>query len=431
MMLVGQFDCGPDLQTSAQSTVQERPKLKDFGSSLRRLKWDPNKKAAVEIKAPRVRGREDEDDVVRVETNLVVCDVQVRDSRGNIVTGLTQSDFIVTEDGRPQDIQHFSLGNGEIVGRTIVLLIDYSGSQLPYIRNSTKAAKMLVDQLRPKDLMAIVTDDVELLVDFTRDKAKLKSALDKLLSKSEGHRTGRSLQFSALMATVREMFSNEDIQPILIFQTDGDEVFGLQPSHPPILSIPDFTRPGRLGAAGSGSPPLGSEFPSTPVPRPTPSAQDPGTRSLSPPTVSPPRVNYARERRAFSLRDLYLAIEKSRVSIYTIIPGPQLVKNRTQRNLEVPPEATAPSVYATLFWGNVAAAGAAIGGWTAYFEKPEDASDLYAKILADINSRYLIGYYPSNKLNDGKRRRVLIEVRGHPDYLLSGRKSYIAPEADN
>jgi hypothetical protein len=126
-----------------------------------------------------------------------------------------------------------------------------------------------------------------------------------------------------------------------------------------------------------------------------------------------------------------VAIEKSRVSIYTIIPGPQLVRNRTAKNLEVPPEATTRGVFATLFWGNVAAAGAAIGGWTAYFEKPEAASDLYAKILADINSRYLIGYYPSNKLKDGNRRKVLIEVRDHPDYSVSGRKSYIAPDTNN
>lgn len=59
--------------------------------------------------------------------------------------------------------------SGEIryinVPRTIVLIIDYSGSQLPFIKNSVAAAKVLVDKLGPKDLMAIVTDDVELLLD--------------------------------------------------------------------------------------------------------------------------------------------------------------------------------------------------------------------------------------------------------------------------
>jgi len=60
--------------------------------------------------------------------------------------------------------------------------------------------------------MAIVTDDVALLVDFTRDKTKLKQALDSLVKKSEARQFGRSSQFSALMATVREMFTEEDIR---------------------------------------------------------------------------------------------------------------------------------------------------------------------------------------------------------------------------
>jgi hypothetical protein len=34
-----------------------------------------------------------------------------------------------------------------------------------------EAAKILVDQLGPRDIMAVVTDDVKLLVDFTRDLA--------------------------------------------------------------------------------------------------------------------------------------------------------------------------------------------------------------------------------------------------------------------
>jgi hypothetical protein len=52
---------------------------------------------------------------------------------------------------------------------------------LPYLDNSVKAAKLLVDKLGPKDMMAIVTDDVELIQEFTTDKKKLKEKLDKLV----------------------------------------------------------------------------------------------------------------------------------------------------------------------------------------------------------------------------------------------------------
>src|SRR5262249_48338565 len=159
------------LCTHAAAQSDERPQLKDFGSSLKRLKWDSQKNAAVEKPAKKPNGEAD-DEVVRVNTDLVTCDVQVRDGKGNTVSGLTANDFIITEDAQPQTIQHFSLGGDRNVGRTIVLLIDYSGSQSPFINTSVAAAKTLVDQLGPKDLMAVVTDDVELLVDFTRDKEK-------------------------------------------------------------------------------------------------------------------------------------------------------------------------------------------------------------------------------------------------------------------
>jgi len=376
-----------------QSETQERPQRKDFGSSLKRLRWDPEKGTAVEIRTPgdRPNGQSDSE-VVRVETNLVVCDIQTRDASGRIVEGLTQSDFLVTEDGQPQQIEHFSLGNDQRIGRSIVLVIDYSGSQSPYIKSSAAAAKILVDQLGPNDTMAIVTDDVALLVDFTRDKTRLKQALDSLVKKSAARDYGRSSQFSALMATVREMFTDRDIRPVVIFQTDGDELFCLRPSNPPILSIPDVYLP-------------------------------PGSTTI--------------EQANFSLRDLYQAIEKSRALVYTVIPGIRVTGPATANDPEwsiSPASTSGKRVQVTLTetrsWFQLAAAGAAIGGWTSYLETPKQAPELYRSILADINGRYLIGYYPTNKAHDGTQRKVMVEVRGHPEYSITGRRSYLAPGPD-
>lgn len=374
-----------------QSETQERPQREDFGSSLKRLRWDPEKGTAVETRKPGDRpGGQSDGEVVRVETNLVVCDIQTRDGSGRIVEGLTQSDFLVTEDGRPQQIEHFSLGNDQRVGRSIVLVIDYSGSQSPYIKSSAAAAKILVDQLGPKDVMAIVTDDVALLVDFTRDKTRLKRALDSLVKKSAARDYGRSSQFSALMATVREMFTDQDIRPVVIFQTDGDELFCLRPSNPPILSIPYAYLP-------------------------------PGSTTI--------------EQASFSLRDLYQAIEKSRALVYTVIPGIRVIGPTTANDPEwsiSPASTSGKRVQVTLTetrsWFQLAAAGAAIGGWTSYLETPKEAPELYRSILADINGRYLIGYYPTNKAHDGKQRKVVVEVRGHPEYSVTGRRSYLAPD---
>src|SRR5262249_39809891 len=67
------------------------------------------------------------------------------------------------------------------------------------------------------------------------------------------------------------------------------------------------------------------------------------------------------------------------------------------------------------------------GGWTDFLEQPEQAADLYARILSDINRRYIIGYQPANQEHDGKLRNVTVEIRGHPEYIVWGRKSYFAP----
>jgi hypothetical protein len=67
------------------------------------------------------------------------------------------------------------------------------------------------------------------------------------------------------------------------------------------------------------------------------------------------------------------------------------------------------------------------GGFNSFLENPNQADEIYTRILSDMNSRYVIGYYPKNKTRDGKRRKVLIEVRNRPEYTVQGRKTYFAP----
>lgn len=414
----------------AQSPAPERekPRLKDFGSSLKRLKWDPETNTAIGTR-PAKRKNTDEDDVVRVETNLVVTDVLVLDKQWRPVQGLTRDDFMITEEGKPQEVGAFALGDDAKIPRSIVLIIDYSVSQLPYIGTSVKAAKTLVDKLNPRDAMAIVTDDVELLVDFTRDKELLKQKLDSLEKKAttggppSGRKFGRSNQYSALMATLNEAFDDEDQRPVIIFQTDGDELSLLRN---PLInhSIP----------------------PNLPA--------DKREQALKRQQFS----QRLRNLREFSLSDVYKAAENSRATIYTIIPGYRLtglapekqverLKTKRERTLhawEVKPDQVKARVDAEfeLFSAEylkylidgalreqLALAGVAkiTGGWHDFLEDPSQADTVYSLIFSDINRRYVVGYYPTNKDHDGKRRKVSVEVRGHPEYVIWGRKSYYAP----
>jgi VWFA-related protein len=426
---------------TGQSPARERPKLKDFGNSLERLKWDEKRRATVERRARKRTEQErgEEDEVVRVETSLVVCDLLVLDPQGRAVQGLGREDFLVTEDGKPQEVGTFALGDNVNVPRSIVLVIDYSGSQLPYIKMSVEAAKTLVDKLGPRDLMAVVTDDVELLVAFTADKEKLKQGLDVLTQRAAdpkgflaktfgpGRRLGRSDQFSALMATLKESFDEEDVRPVVIFQTDGDELLYLRE---PVVEP-------------SVRPNLPKDLHKEEVER-----------------VREMRQSVERRRREFSLGDVHTAAERARATIYTIVPGYRLVGLTPEEQLrrsdaareksmsawripeEVrwklderyyrwPPGAIRHGIEQSLKYQQALIDLSTLtGGWADFLEEPAQAAGIYERIFSDVNRRYVVGFYPTNTARDGGRRRVGVEVRGHPEYKVWGRKAYYAPGPD-
>src|SRR4029453_13419240 len=109
--------------SSAQSSKKKRRNLKDFGSSLRRLRWDPATRRAIQAGRPAATAdKSSEEDVVRIETNLVTCDILVVDQKGNAVQGLSANDLLVIEDGESQDVVHFLRGDNASIPRTIVLI---------------------------------------------------------------------------------------------------------------------------------------------------------------------------------------------------------------------------------------------------------------------------------------------------------------------
>jgi VWFA-related protein len=373
------------------------PRMRDFGSSLSRAEHTNGAKA-----------QSSEEDVVRVETDLVVCDVLVLDAQGKTVRGLTREDFVIKEDDKPQEIAMLSLGNSDEMPRSIVLVIDYSGSQLPFINTSIEAAKVLVDKLHPKDRMAIVTDDVHLLVDFTTDKELLKTRLGELKTGALSGVIGQSEQYDALLASLNELFNNEDVRPIIIFQTDGDELEKLNKS------------------------------------------------------TSREMDTYYWLPKNFSLEDIMSATERRRAAVYAVISGIKFVdvpqadlarrarldwdeRQRANfdmikaRNLPTPrPSVTIPSdEYFVGYAQRWQARQIALTKWATFtgtipefLEKPDQADEIYTRILTDIDRRYVIGYYPTNRERDGKRRRVSIEVRNHPEFEVWGHKFYFAKKEE-
>ena len=377
-----------------QTQTSEKSTRKKFGSSLSKPQADSESKAGVSAGTGNNEPSLDDGDVVRISTRLVVFDVRVVDPKGAVVSGLTKNDFILTQEKNSRPITTFALGDDTARRRSIILVIDRSTSQLPYIKTSANAAKLLVERLGPLDQMAIVTDDIKLVQDFTADRSKLNSALDSLRKKvSTGAR-----QYSALLATIRELVK-QDERTIIIFQTDGDQLRLLK---------------------------------SEPNPIPT--------------TLSMPMAD-------FSLGELYTEAEKSRATIYSVVsgfraiglsPAEQLAQLKKDSAAKLNSNHYGPITYwkwilsldasdpsvPSLLQGplrlQLAMAGVAklTGGQTEFLETPGDVADIYRRILDDANGRYLLGFQPPDVGNGNQRRSVRIEVRGHPEYSVLGRKSY-------
>jgi len=153
----------------------------------------------------------------RVQTELVLVNVTVRDKSGNIVRGLKPEDFTILEDNKPQKVVSFDVENIDAVAnrdvaqatplanslsqpsnsagttppaagspnqfkdrRLIVLFFDLSAMEPDEIDRAVTSAEHYVDiQMAPADLVSIVSLGSALLVnqDFTADHELLKKQL--------------------------------------------------------------------------------------------------------------------------------------------------------------------------------------------------------------------------------------------------------------
>ena len=403
----------------------------DFGSSLKRYgNKEKNSPADKEKKSS------DNEESIRVETNLVVNDVLVVNQKGNAILGLQKSDFVITEDGKPQEVAMFSPGENSTIPRSIVLIIDRGFIALDYIQKSIDAAKDLVDKLRPQDKMAIVTSDVKLLTDFTGDKVKLKKSLDKfkksfsILSynpnpyapnhheeyKNMMKKTffnsdaGRSSEFSTLLAVLNELFDDSNRRPIVILQSNGRELYLLKPMNE------------RFKKANEKK----QIFENEPLEK--------------------------KRERDFGFKDVLEAVVRSGATIYSAIPGLQLVglsEQEQETNIKKMNDIrsatnmggkqySADLIKNVIQWAReegpadqsaLIQIAKSSGGYADFLEKPEDADRIYSSIVTVINNRYTKGYYPTNQTHDGRQRNFKIEVRGHPEYLILDRKTYFAPNS--
>ena len=124
----------------------------------------------------RAQGAND-DEVVRVASNLVVVNVTVTDANGKYVRGLKREDFQLFEDGKAQTPDTFSAFGGEATPFAAAILLDTSGSMEGRMTLARAAAIRFLDGLRDEDVAAVYhfSARTELLQEYSysRDLAPL------------------------------------------------------------------------------------------------------------------------------------------------------------------------------------------------------------------------------------------------------------------
>ncbi|MEN3327336.1 MAG: Ca-activated chloride channel [Acidobacteriota bacterium] len=119
-------------------------------------------------------------ETVRIESDLVDLKVSVLGFPPNAPPPvLDPKDFVVMEDGVPQEISFFAAADTPF---DLVLLLDLSGSNSKKLKMIRNSAKRFVDAARDVDRIALVTftNRPALYSSFTLDRKKLKKTIDEI-----------------------------------------------------------------------------------------------------------------------------------------------------------------------------------------------------------------------------------------------------------
>jgi VWFA-related protein len=133
-----------------------------------------------------------DDDVIRIDTDLITFEATVTDAKGQPVRGLKAADFKILEDGTERPVAFFEQQRRENSARpmSVVFALDVSGSvtydELLKLRS---ALGIFTGRLANSDsyfAVMVFGMEVKTLQSFTNNGQKLDKSLDKILRETDG-----------------------------------------------------------------------------------------------------------------------------------------------------------------------------------------------------------------------------------------------------
>lgn len=158
---------------------------------------------------------QNDDEVVRVNANLIVLNVSVTDDKGMHLSGLNINDFKIFEDDKLQKITTFS---AEDTSFAAVILMDTSGSMEHRISLARSAAIRFLDGLRGEDYVAVYNFDskITMVQDFSTSRDLLPKAFN-LSAK------GMTTLYDAVVRASNELSKRPEKRRAIIVLSDGKD----------------------------------------------------------------------------------------------------------------------------------------------------------------------------------------------------------------
>ena len=158
-----------------------------------------------------------QDMTLRMDVRLVNVFVNVTDTTGAIVGGLTREDFALAEDGRPQEIAVFERQSEQPLNLT--LAIDTSGSVHKDLLLEQDAARRFVRaMMRPQDQMSLLefATEVRELTPFTNNAGQIERGLERL------HSDFATALYDAIYLGAQRL-GRKDGRKVLVLVSDGGD----------------------------------------------------------------------------------------------------------------------------------------------------------------------------------------------------------------
>jgi Ca-activated chloride channel homolog len=159
-------------------------------------------------------GKDQEGFKIRVEVNTVNVPVTVRRREGGFVKSLSQNDFRVFEDGKPQEIVFFAQ---EGLPTRIALVLDASGSVITEWGTIKYATKKFLEHLKPEDRFSLISfsTEIKLKMDWGRKTDRVDSVLTSIYCK------GNTKLWDAIYVVSNDVFQGIKEKKAIIIMSDG------------------------------------------------------------------------------------------------------------------------------------------------------------------------------------------------------------------